>query len=144
MWDFAYDGGSNVVDQYVRYLRRKIDRPFGVEQLETVRGAGTAFAATGPRSRRTWGVLMPLRMRLSLMFALATAMALAVAGLAFVAQLQVSVDASLDPGLRAQLTDVADDLGAGDPEPPGPGTLLQVADAGRAGAVVVRRRAPLC
>jgi signal transduction histidine kinase len=69
---------------------------------------------------------MPLRMRLSLMFALATAMALTVAGLAFVAQLQVSVDASLDPGLRAQLTDVADDLGAGDPEPPGPGTLLQV------------------
>jgi two-component system OmpR family response regulator len=39
-WDFAYDGGSNVVDQYVAYLRRKIDRPFGVEQLETVRGAG--------------------------------------------------------------------------------------------------------
>jgi hypothetical protein len=59
---------------------------------------------------------MPLRMRLSLLFALATAVALAIAGLAFVAQLQVSVDASLDPGLRAQLADVADDLGAGDPE----------------------------
>ena len=40
VWDFAYDGGSNVVDQYVLYLRRKIDRPFGVEQLETVRGSG--------------------------------------------------------------------------------------------------------
>ncbi|HEY2042145.1 MAG TPA: response regulator transcription factor [Jatrophihabitans sp.] len=40
VWDFAYDGGSNVVDQYVAYLRRKIDRPFDVEQLETVRGAG--------------------------------------------------------------------------------------------------------
>jgi two-component system OmpR family response regulator len=40
VWDFAYDGGSNVVDQYVAYLRRKIDRPFGVEQLETVRGVG--------------------------------------------------------------------------------------------------------
>ncbi len=40
VWDFAYDGLSNVVDQYVAYLRRKIDRPFGVEQLETVRGAG--------------------------------------------------------------------------------------------------------
>jgi two-component system, OmpR family, response regulator len=39
-WDFAYDGGSNVVDQYVAYLRRKIDRPFGLAQLETVRGAG--------------------------------------------------------------------------------------------------------
>lgn len=40
VWDFAYEGGSNVVDQYVLYLRRKVDRPFGVEQLETVRGAG--------------------------------------------------------------------------------------------------------
>lgn len=40
VWDLAYDGGSNVVDQYVLYLRRKIDRPFGVSQLETIRGAG--------------------------------------------------------------------------------------------------------
>jgi two-component system OmpR family response regulator len=40
VWDFAYEGMSNVVDQYVLYLRRKIDRPFGVAQLETVRGAG--------------------------------------------------------------------------------------------------------
>ncbi len=47
VWDFAYEGGSNVVDQYVLYLRRKIDRPFGVEQLETVRGAGYRLR-TGP------------------------------------------------------------------------------------------------
>lgn len=40
VWDVAYDAGSNVVDQYISSLRRKIDRPFGVEQLETVRGAG--------------------------------------------------------------------------------------------------------
>jgi two-component system OmpR family response regulator len=39
-WDFAYDNRSNVVDVYVRYLRAKVDRPFGVETLETVRGAG--------------------------------------------------------------------------------------------------------
>ena len=39
-WDFAYDGGSNVVDQYVTYLRRKIDTPFGRHDLETVRGMG--------------------------------------------------------------------------------------------------------
>ncbi|MFY9808519.1 MAG: response regulator transcription factor [Pseudonocardiaceae bacterium] len=45
MWDFAYDGVSNVVDQYVLYLRRKIDRPFGLEQLETVRGAGYRLRA---------------------------------------------------------------------------------------------------
>ncbi len=45
VWDFAYEGVSNVVDQYVLYLRRKIDRPFGVEQLETVRGAGYRLRA---------------------------------------------------------------------------------------------------
>jgi DNA-binding response OmpR family regulator len=49
VWDFAYEGVSNVVDQYVAYLRRKIDRPFGIEQLETVRGAGYRLLAT-PRS----------------------------------------------------------------------------------------------
>ena len=40
VWDFAFDGTSNVIDQYVAYLRRKIDRPFGRDDLETVRGAG--------------------------------------------------------------------------------------------------------
>jgi two-component system OmpR family response regulator len=40
VWDFAFDGTSNVIDQYVAYLRRKVDRPFGREDLETVRGAG--------------------------------------------------------------------------------------------------------
>jgi two-component system, OmpR family, response regulator len=40
VWDFAYDPASNVVDQYVGYLRRKVDRPFGQQDLETVRGVG--------------------------------------------------------------------------------------------------------
>jgi two-component system, OmpR family, response regulator len=39
-WDFAYNGTSNVVDQYVTYLRKKIDVPFGRHDLETVRGMG--------------------------------------------------------------------------------------------------------
>jgi two-component system, OmpR family, response regulator len=39
-WDFAYEGDSNVVDVYVRYLREKIDRPFGAATLQTIRGAG--------------------------------------------------------------------------------------------------------
>jgi len=40
VWDFAYDGDSNVVDVYIRYLREKIDRPFGRRSIETVRGVG--------------------------------------------------------------------------------------------------------
>jgi two-component system OmpR family response regulator len=39
-WDFAYENRSNVVDVYVRRLRRKIDEPFGRGSLETVRGVG--------------------------------------------------------------------------------------------------------
>jgi two-component system OmpR family response regulator len=40
VWDFAYDGTSNVVDVYIRYLRAKVDRPFGRHSIDTVRGAG--------------------------------------------------------------------------------------------------------
>ena len=47
VWDFAYDGTSNVVDVYVRYLRDKIDRPFGRHALETVRGAGYRLRRDG-------------------------------------------------------------------------------------------------
>ena len=39
-WDYAYENRSNVVDVYVRYLREKIDRPFGRASIETVRGVG--------------------------------------------------------------------------------------------------------
>jgi two-component system OmpR family response regulator len=39
-WDSEYEHRSNVIDVYVRYLREKVDRPFGVDTLETVRGAG--------------------------------------------------------------------------------------------------------
>jgi two-component system OmpR family response regulator len=43
-WDYDYENRSNIVDVYVRYLRDKIDRPFGVSQLETVRGSGYRLA----------------------------------------------------------------------------------------------------
>ena len=39
-WDYDYENRSNVVAVYVRYLREQLDRPFGVESIETVRGAG--------------------------------------------------------------------------------------------------------
>jgi two-component system OmpR family response regulator len=48
VWDFAYDGGSNIVDVYVRYLREKIDRPFGTHSLETVRGTGYRLRGATP------------------------------------------------------------------------------------------------
>jgi two-component system OmpR family response regulator len=46
-WDFAYENRSNVVDVYIRHLRRKIDEPFGRRSLETVRGTGYKLRADG-------------------------------------------------------------------------------------------------
>ena len=46
-WDLGYEQRSNVVEVYVRYLRQKIDRPFGVGSIETVRGAGYRLRKDG-------------------------------------------------------------------------------------------------
>jgi two-component system OmpR family response regulator len=48
-WDNDYENRSNVIDVYVRYLREKVDRPFGLESIETVRGAGYRLRADGGR-----------------------------------------------------------------------------------------------
>ncbi len=47
VWDIDYDGDDNIVEVYVRYLRRKIDLPFGRQGIETVRGAGYRLAVDG-------------------------------------------------------------------------------------------------
>jgi two-component system OmpR family response regulator len=47
VWDYEYENRSNVVDSYVRYLRNKIDRPFGSKSIETVRGAGYRLRKDG-------------------------------------------------------------------------------------------------
>ena len=46
-WDIGYDNRSNVITVYIRYLREKIDRPFGRHALETVHGAGYRLRADG-------------------------------------------------------------------------------------------------
>ena len=47
VWDFAFDGDPNIVEVYVRYLRRKVDEPFGRRSIQTVRGVGYRLAADG-------------------------------------------------------------------------------------------------
>ena len=47
LWDFAHEGGSNIIDVYVRRLRKKLDRPFGTCTIETVHGIGYRVRATG-------------------------------------------------------------------------------------------------
>lgn len=40
VWNYDFEGGSNVVDVYIRYLRKKIDNGFNKKLLHTIRGAG--------------------------------------------------------------------------------------------------------
>lgn len=47
VWDGSYENRSNVVDVYVRYLRQKVDIPFGADSIETVRGVGYRFREKG-------------------------------------------------------------------------------------------------
>jgi DNA-binding response OmpR family regulator len=47
VWGLDFDGDPNVVEVYVGYLRKKLDRPFGRNTLETVRGAGYRLATNG-------------------------------------------------------------------------------------------------
>ena len=48
VWGHDYDGFSNVVDVYVKYLRHKIDRRFDLELRQTVRGAGYRLVRAEP------------------------------------------------------------------------------------------------
>jgi two-component system OmpR family response regulator len=48
-WEYDYEHRSNVIEVYVRYLRQKIDKPFGVESIETIRGAGYRLRRDGGR-----------------------------------------------------------------------------------------------
>jgi len=50
VWDGGYENRSNVIDVYIRYLREKVDRPFAVESIETIRGAGYRLRADGGRA----------------------------------------------------------------------------------------------
>jgi DNA-binding response OmpR family regulator len=56
VWDYSFDTGSNVVDVYVGYLRRKLDRPGLPPMVETVRGAGYRMVDAVTKDRRPTAV----------------------------------------------------------------------------------------
>jgi DNA-binding response OmpR family regulator len=47
VWGFDFDGDPNIIEVYIRHLRNKIDRPFGREAIQTLRGAGYRLASDG-------------------------------------------------------------------------------------------------
>jgi DNA-binding response OmpR family regulator len=46
VWDYDFEGDPNIVEVYVRHLRRKIDEPFGEQSIQTVRGSGYRLVTT--------------------------------------------------------------------------------------------------
>ncbi len=48
VWSYEFEGVSNIVDVYIRRLRRKLDDPFDLKLIETVRGVGYRVAAPTP------------------------------------------------------------------------------------------------
>ena len=100
-WDFAYENRSNVVDVYVRYLREKVDRPFGGESIETVRGVGYRLREDGGVNR------LPIGARLTLVFALAMAVVLALAGSLVYVRVAGDLNTALDQQLRSRAQDVS-------------------------------------
>ena len=44
-WNYDYEGGTNVIDVYIRYLRRKIDKDFEPKLIHTIRGVGYVLKA---------------------------------------------------------------------------------------------------
>ncbi|MEX0651653.1 MAG: response regulator transcription factor, partial [Actinomycetota bacterium] len=47
VWDYEFDGDPNIVEVYIRHLRNKLDRPFGRESIETIRGVGYRLRTDG-------------------------------------------------------------------------------------------------
>ena len=47
VWDYEFEGDPNIVEVYVGRLRRKVDKPFGRSDIETLRGAGYRLRADG-------------------------------------------------------------------------------------------------
>ena len=108
-WDYEYENRSNVVDSYVRLLRRKIDKPFGVESIETVRGAGYRLREDGGAMSR-----IPIRMRMTLAFALASAVVLAALGYFVYARFDSELSEQIDQSLRSHGDDIASLVAGGD------------------------------
>ena len=100
-WDYEYDNRSNVVDAYVRLLRKKIDKPFGTNSIETVRGAGYRLREENGRVSS-----LPVRVRVTLTFTIAMAALLAALGAFLYLQLRTDLNETINDNLRSRLGEV--------------------------------------
>jgi two-component system, OmpR family, response regulator len=47
VWDYDFEGDPNIVEVYIGHLRNKLDRPYGRDSIQTVRGSGYRLAVDG-------------------------------------------------------------------------------------------------
>ena len=105
-WDYDYENRSNVVDSYIRLLRRKIDRPFGSRASRPCGGRATGSARRPDALSR-----LPTRLRVTLVFAGIMAVVLAATGLFLRLRLEHNLDQSINQDLQSR----SDGLVSADP-----------------------------
>ena len=101
-WDMAFESRSNLIDVYVRYLREKIDRPFGL-RLDRDDPRDRLPPARGRRRVSR----LPIRVRLTLPFAVGMAVVLAAAGFFIYVRVGGALLDSVDQRLRVQAQEVS-------------------------------------
>ncbi len=105
VWDWAWDGVSNVIDVHVSALRAILREAPGAPVIETVRGAGFRPACPGrPRERALY---MTIRTRLTIWYGLTFMLLIGVAGVVVWWQVEASLRASTEEALRIHAIDVA-------------------------------------
>ena len=142
VWDAELDVDSNVIEVYIGYLRRKLDRPFGRDDIQTVRGLGyrlqdrptiaegmVMVPAPGKAPRMRWGI----RARVTTLTALVVALTLVLSAIALAALVRQSLVAGLDDALISRAESVAAQARTATssdiPGTPRQDSLVQVLDA---------------
>ncbi len=119
-WDYDYENRSNIVDVYIRYLREKIDRPFG-DRHDRDRARGRLPAAR----RRVMLDRLSIRARLTAAFVASLALVLALAGLFVYLRTSSELTAALEDGLDARAADLTTVVESGQDPPRLTGGLFQ-------------------
>ena len=101
VWAEDYEGSPNVVDVYIGYVRRKLERDGVRPLIRTVRGSGFVLEPGGARTR---AVRLPIRARLTAWYALLAALALAVVGVFLVLKLRSDLRSTIDREVRSAVS----------------------------------------
>ena len=136
VWDFAFEGDPNIVEVYIRHLRRKLDEPFGRQLIQTIRGAGYRL---DPDGRVTCAASPPYAVRVTIGAVVVVALALTAGGAWLVRAQRGALTTDIETTARLRAHDVAATVADGEltrslAVPRGDENLVQVVD--KNGAIV--------